>query len=153
MLQQAINKRVVKKTEKNDDSSRSHLLFKLIVNNFDKNDGKNSTGTLVLVDLAGSERLNESKTYGESFKETQHINKSLSSLGDVMSALYRKENYIPFRNSKLTLLLQDYLIGDSKAVMIVNLSSDEQDFNSTLTSLNFAKQVKKVEKLNKKGIK
>lgn len=105
LLQKAMDKRIVKKTEKNDESSRSHLIFKLSVFSKDQVSQKVSEGSLILVDLAGSERLNESKTTGESLKETQFINKSLSSLGDVMHALYKKEKYVPFRNSKLTLLL------------------------------------------------
>lgn len=59
----------------------------------------------MLVDLAGSERVDDSKTSNDTLKETQAINKSLSCLGDVMNALYQKASYVPFRNSKLTMLL------------------------------------------------
>lgn len=59
----------------------------------------------MLVDLAGSERVDDSKTSNDTLKETQAINKSLSCLGDVMNALYQKAAYVPFRNSKLTMLL------------------------------------------------
>lgn len=89
-LENAINKRVVKKTNCNAESSRSHLIFKLIVTTKNLFTDKTRVGTLVLVDLAGSERVDFSKTTGQSFKETLAINKSLTSLGDVISALYKK---------------------------------------------------------------
>jgi kinesin family protein C1 len=73
--------------------------------------------------------LDETQTTGEAFKETLAINKSLTSLGDVMLALHNKDSFIPYRNSKLTMVLQDCLVGDSKAMMIVNLSSDAKDYS------------------------
>ena len=83
---------------------------------------------MVLIDLAGSERLDQSKTTGDALSETLNINKSLTALRDVIASLYQKKKHIPFRNSKLTSMLQDYLIGDSKTLMIVNLSSNEEDY-------------------------
>lgn len=75
-------------------------------------------------------------------RETQAINKSLTHLGVVISALAKKEAHIPFRNSKLTFLLQRYLEGDSKTLMFVNMSPKTSDFNQTICSLRFAEKVK-----------
>lgn len=77
------------------------------------------SGKLNLVDLAGSERVGRSGAEGSRLREAQHINKSLSALGDVIYALRSRQGHVPFRNSKLTYLLQDSLSGDSKTLMIV----------------------------------
>lgn len=73
------------------------------------------------MDLAGSERVGKSGAEGSRLREAQHINKSLSALGDVIAALRSRQGHVPFRNSKLTYLLQDSLSGDSKTLMVVQV--------------------------------
>lgn len=96
-------------TNMNETSSRSHSILIIYVTTI-INNGLPVTGKLYLVDLAGSERLDKSGVTGQTLKETQYINKSLSALGDVMEGLQKKLKHIPYRNSKLTYLLQVYII-------------------------------------------
>ena len=111
-----------------------------------KNNEVTSQGTLTLVDLAGSERLDQTLNQGnERMKETMSINKSLTSLGDVVTAISRKDKFVPYRNSKLTYLLQNYLGKDSKTLMIVSLNPCMYSFNQTINSLKFASKVKNCE--------
>ena len=96
--------------------------------------------TLSLIDLAGSERIAHTKVEGERLKETQAINKSLSALADVISAMKDKEPHVPYRNSKITFLLQPVLASSSaKVLMIVNLNPIS--LNESLCSLRFASKV------------
>lgn len=99
------------------------------------------TGALNLVDLAGSERLSRTGAEGARLKEAQCINKSLSALGDVVLALANRDAHVPFRNSKLTYLLQNSLGGDSKTLMFVNVSPAADSSQETLCSLRFAAKV------------
>ncbi|EKU21370.1 dna topoisomerase, partial [Nannochloropsis gaditana CCMP526] len=103
------------------------------------------SGKLNLCDLAGSERLSRSNATGERLKETQAINKSLSALTDVFVAIANKQAHVPYRNSKLTYLLQQCLSGDGKTLMMINLSPTEQSYFESLCTLRFASQVNKCE--------
>ncbi|THZ08529.1 kinesin-domain-containing protein [Aureobasidium pullulans] len=143
ILDQANRNRRVAATQANSRSSRSHSVFILRLIGENTMTGERSEGTLNLVDLAGSERLAHSQVSGDRLKETQNINKSLSCLGDVISALGsgKDAKHIPYRNSKLTYLLQYSLGGNSKTLMFVMVSPLQAHLSETLTSLKFATKV------------
>jgi kinesin family protein C1 len=143
----AARARSVATTKMNAQSSRSHSVFMLHLCGSNEESGTIVEGALNLCDLAGSERLDRSGAGSDHkrLKETQAINKSLSSLGDVFTSLANGSKHIPFRNSKLTYLLQDCLSGDGKALMFVNLSPTVESSNESLCSLRFAQRVNAVE--------
>uniref|UniRef100_UPI0035902787 carboxy-terminal kinesin 2-like n=1 Tax=Myxine glutinosa TaxID=7769 RepID=UPI0035902787 len=141
LLRKASENRSVAATAVNDRSSRSHSIFQLHIEGSNECTGQACFAILTLVDLAGSERLNKSQSCGERLKEAQAINLSLSCLAQVITALGHKDQHVPFRNSKLTYLLQDCLAGNSKTLMFVNLNPSYKDLNETLNSLRFAAMV------------
>ncbi|KAG4916813.1 hypothetical protein JHK87_054370 [Glycine soja] len=107
--------------------------------------GSTIRGSMHLVDLAGSERADKTEATGDRMKEAQHINKSLSALGDVISSLAQKNAHVPYRNSKLTQLLQDSLGGQAKTLMFVHISPEPEALGETLSTLKFAERVSTVE--------
>jgi kinesin family protein C2/C3 len=106
--------------------------------------GARHVGKLSLVDLAGSERLSKTDASGQTLKEAQSINKSLSALGNVLNTLASKQSHVPYRDSKLTYLLQDSLGGNSKTLMFVNIGPAQSNCGETINSLNFASRAKTV---------
>lgn len=145
VLQRASSVRSSGETKSNAHSSRSHCLLRVAVRGYNKLNKDEMNAKLWLVDLAGSERVGKSEATGARLKEAQFINRSLSSLGDCIYALATKSAHIPYRNSKLTHLLADSLGGDSKTVMVVNVSPNVSDIGETTCSLNFASRVRGVE--------
>lgn len=137
--------RAVGATALNDRSSRSHSVLTVHVKGIDLSNGCVLRGCLHLVDLAGSERVDKSEATGDRLKEAQHINKSLSALGDVIAALAQKTPHVPYRNSKLTQLLQDSLGGQAKTLMFVHISPDCDSYGETISTLKFAERVATVE--------
>ena len=144
VLDVALQNRSVAATDSNAHSSRSHSVFTLLSGK-NKARGVTMSGSLNMCDLAGSERLDKSKAKGDRLKETQAINKSLSSSLTYLARFTKRAPTYPFRNSKLTHLLQPSLSGQGKALMLVNLSSDASDAGESLCSLRFAKQVNQTE--------
>ncbi|KDP28206.1 hypothetical protein JCGZ_13977 [Jatropha curcas] len=137
--------RAVGATALNDRSSRSHSCLTVHVQGRDLTSGTILRGCMHLVDLAGSERVNKSEVTGDRLKEAQHINKSLSALGDVIASLAQKNPHVPYRNSKLTQLLQDSLGGQAKTLMFVHISPEPEAIGETISTLNFAQRVATVE--------
>ncbi|WJX25755.1 hypothetical protein P8452_14763 [Trifolium repens] len=140
-----LKNRAKSSTAMNERSSRSHSVVSIHVRGADKKSGSTLQGNLHLVDLAGSERIDRSEVTGDRLKEAQHINKSLSALGDVIFALAQKSSHIPYRNSKLTQILQTALGGHAKTLMLVQITSDIKSYSESLSTLKFAERVSGVE--------
>ncbi|XP_059662357.1 kinesin-like protein KIN-14F [Cornus florida] len=137
--------RAVGATALNERSSRSHSILTVHVRGKELVNGSILKGCLHLVDLAGSERVDKSEAVGERLKEAQHINRSLSALGDVISALAQKSTHIPYRNSKLTQVLQDSLGGHAKTLMFVHINPEVNAIGETISTLKFAERVASIE--------
>ncbi|XP_069017614.1 kinesin-like protein KIF3C [Embiotoca jacksoni] len=141
--------RAVGATDMNEHSSRSHALFLITVECSQPGpDGRKHirVGRLNLVDLAGSERQAKTGVQGERLKEAAKINLSLSALGNVISALADgRSGHVPYRDSKLTRLLQDSLGGNAKTVMVATLGPAPQHYDETLTTLRYANRAKNIQ--------
>jgi len=131
-------------TDMNQHSSRSHCVLTINVEGMHFKSGIQYFSKLNLIDLAGSERVKLSNVTGAAMKEAQCINKSLSSLGNVLESIKANKQYIPYRDSKLTFLLKDSIGNNAKTLMMVNVSCCSKDVNETLTSLLFADRVRNV---------
>ncbi|KAK8748586.1 hypothetical protein OTU49_015872, partial [Cherax quadricarinatus] len=131
----------------NADSSRSHSIFTITLEMMEVSGDSDSirSGKLNLVDLAGSERQAKTGATGDRLKEATKINLSLSALGNVISALVDgKSKHIPYRDSKLTRLLQDSLGGNTKTLMVACLSPADNNYDETLSTLRYANRAKNI---------
>jgi len=142
LLKRAAKNRAVESTKCSERSSRSYSVFILKLTGQNEISNQKTEGILNLIDLAGSECLNKSGSTGDPLEETQAINTSLSSLGDVIISLANKDKHVPYRNSILTYLLQNSLGGNSSKIMaFVNVSPLPSHMNETLCSLRLATKV------------
>lgn len=143
LLNKANKHRSVASTNCNHQSSRAHSVFTIKLTGTHTLQNIINYGQLTLIDLAGSERLGKTGTDTDAIrlKETQNINKSLSSLGDVIASIATQQSHIPYRNSKLTHLLEPCFAKDSKTLMLIHVSSDNDSISESIQSLRFAQKV------------
>ena len=152
-LELGSNNRAQAATNMNEHSSRSHSIFILTINQTNKKEGFSKTGKLYLVDLAGSEKISKTGATGHTLEEAKIINKSLTTLGRVINNLTDgKSSHIPYRESKLTRVLQESLGGNSKTCLIITCSPSIYNESETLSTLRFGERAKKIKnkpKINK----
>ncbi|XP_076928973.1 kinesin-like protein KIN-1 [Bidens hawaiensis] len=153
-LSSGIANRAVGETQMNMASSRSHCIYIFTVQKEVANEKRVSTGKLVLVDLAGSEKVEKTGAEGRVLEEAKTINKSLSALGNVINALTSsqqgKANHIPFRDSKLTRILQDALGGSSQTALLCCCSPRLCNFSESLSTLRFGARAKHIKASSRK---
>ena len=150
---QGTQNRSISATDMNARSSRSHTCFIVTVQQTNQRTFGQKTGQLYLVDLAGSERIEKTGATGKLLEEANMINKSLTNLGKVINHLTDgKSTHIPYRDSKLTRVLQESLGGNAKTSLIITCSPAKYNLDETLSTLRFgarAKRIKNKPKVNK----
>ncbi|XP_059183436.1 kinesin-1 heavy chain-like [Centropristis striata] len=138
------NNRHVAVTNMNEHSSRSHSIFLINIKQENSQTGQKLTGKLYLVDLAGSEKVGKTGAEGTVLDEAKMINKSLSSLGNVISALAEGSAYVPYRDSKMTRILQDSLGGNCRTTMVICCSPSAFNDAETRSTLLFGQRAKTI---------
>jgi hypothetical protein len=151
LLEEGNSHRTVASTAMNDVSSRSHSVLLIKIRSVNKETSEQLKSKILICDLAGSERLKKSLVTEDMQKEAIEINKSLTALGDVIEALTKAQKQVPYRNHKLTQLMQDSLGGSSKTLMFVNCSPAASNYDETMMSLKYASRAKKIVNNAKKG--
>ncbi|XP_053099886.1 kinesin-like protein KIF13A isoform X4 [Hemicordylus capensis] len=154
LMSEGNKSRTVAATNMNEESSRSHAVFNIIITQtlYDLQSGNSGekVSKVSLVDLAGSERVSKTGAAGERLKEGSNINKSLSTLGLVISSLADqaagkgKNKFVPYRDSVLTWLLKDNLGGNSQTAMIATISPAADNYEETLSTLRYADRAKRI---------
>jgi len=133
-----------RETACNAESSRSHTVCIVKLFSESRETGLKRSSKMLLVDLAGSERVKRSDVAGTGMREAIEVNRSLSALGDVLVAIQRGEQHIPYRNHELTQLMQDSIGGSAKTLMFLNVSPAPCHLDETRVSLEFAQRIKSV---------
>jgi kinesin family protein 5 len=137
--------RAVAATNMNQESSRSHSIFQITITQKNVETGSAKSGQLFLVDLAGSEKVGKTGASGQTLEEAKKINKSLSALGMVINSLTDgKSSHVPYRDSKLTRILQESLGGNSRTTLIINASPSSYNDAETLSTLRFGMRAKAI---------
>lgn len=144
LLRKGINRRVTFATAMNERSSRSHAIFSIAVIQNDRINGTTRSSVLTFADLAGSERLSKSASDGTRKLEAASINRSLSALGNVVQALSKNLPHIPYRDSKLTRILQHALGGSCHTTMICTVYPLKSNYDETLSTIQFAHRCRNV---------
>eukprot|EP00759_Apiculatamorpha_spiralis_P044432 PhF_6_TR41353/c0_g1_i1/m.62781/K10396/KIF5; kinesin family member 5 len=140
----ALMQRATSCTRMNEQSSRSHCIVYVKVTQRHVESGETRRGKLFLVDLAGSEKANKTAAVAQTLKEAKNINRSLSCLTSVIVALTEKKSHVPYRDSKLTRLLQDSLGGNAKTALVLCCSSASYNLEEIIATLRFGVTAKKV---------
>ena len=128
----------------NAESSRSHSILSILVNQHNSSTGRQRKGKIFLVDLAGSEKISKTGAQGLRLEEAKNINKSLTALGMVINGLCDGSPHVPYRDSKLTRILQDSLGGNSKTTLIICCASESRHGQETVTTLRFGERAKRI---------
>ncbi|CCI48622.1 unnamed protein product [Albugo candida] len=145
LVTDGIKRRAMAATKMNERSSRSHSVLLVTLSQKNVDTGVVKSGKLYLVDLAGSEMVRRTEAAGRRLEEAKMINRSLSTLGNVIHNLTDpKMNHVPYRNSTLTRILQDSFGGNSRTTLIVNISCSVWDSTETLSTLRFGTRAKKI---------
>ena len=139
------DKRMIASTQMNERSSPSHSVLMVTVSQENLESKPVKSAMLYLVDLAGSEMAQKTKAIGRRLEEAKTINKSLSTLGIVINNLTDpKRTHVPYRDSKLTRVLQESLGGNSRTTLIINISTSNSNARETLSTLRFGTRAKKI---------
>ena len=144
IFEEGMSHRKTRKTAMNEASSRSHLIFSILIDSLNTNTSVRTIGKLSFVDLAGSEKSSKTGVDKQGQEEANAINMSLSALGNVIAALSEGAKFIPYRNHVLTKVMKDSLGGTAKTLMFVNCSPSVYNEAETKNSLDYAQRVKKI---------
>lgn len=144
ILKAGLRNKATSPTLMNAESSRSHTIYSITIIQTNILNARKKTSKLLFVDLAGSEKVSKSGATGLRLEESKNINSSLTTLGMVISALSDSSSHIPYRDSKLTCILQNSLGGNSKTAVVINIAMNINHLHETISSLRFAERAKKI---------